>query len=123
MTLEEAMAKIAQLEAENIELRGHRRRRNRLPVNAHEIAPFLYTQYGSFICDREITALSNTIRYMCFPHVQRYGHGVKGKKLVEYSTPLIDMTDDQYNAYLETMTNILKEIAKCREANYHETQE
>lgn len=123
MTIEEAMARIAELEQENRVLSGNKRTfRNILPVNAIDVAPFLFKEdcFGNLTAHKynlEQQRLSYAIRSLCFPPVIRMRKYSKTgvKHPTEYPIQLVDMTDEQYTAYSETICECLRAIAKCRE--------
>ncbi len=125
MNLEEAMARIAESEEQNRRLSGIKtEQRSRLPVDAVEIAPFLFTAYGRpYNYYAEINELSHAIRTICFPTVRKLRRYKDGSRHSDCAIQLVDMTTEQYNAYLGVMTSTLRAIAECRKTHLDTTEE
>lgn len=120
MTLEEAMARISELEEQNRRLSGIKaEQRSRLPVEAEKIAPFLFNDYGRpYNYYAEINELSHAIRTICFPTERKLRRYKDGSRHCDCAISLVDMTVDQYSAYLGVMTAVLRTIAECRKEHF-----
>lgn len=113
MTLEEAYARIAELEAENRKLaKNHRKLRDRIPIEIQKKHPSLFTSYGKFVVDEN--AISVLIRAACFPRIERMSHiGRENRRPVvdKNAFPrLVDFTDRQYTFYCQALDAILNEL-------------
>lgn len=121
MTIEEAMAKIDELEKENARLceaYSRKERRFVIPDIAITLYPYLYNR----VMDRnhrvfapfytELLKLSFVIRSLCFPKVSKK-RTYKGREFNgDCPIAILDMTDEQYKKYSEVMCAILGVLDK-----------
>ena len=117
MTLEEAQARIAELEAENATLKGNRRpKRKIIPPNVVLKYPF----FKKFLYENCINLLSKFVRATIFQPIQKprgrtYQDGSKIKRLSDYVAQLDELTDTQYQVYCEVVEKIIGIVADYRE--------
>lgn len=121
---EALLARIAELEKENEELKIKRERNHRramCPLSIGEKYGGTFRRAGyvscanslSFLYNSELNALSRLIRLACFPSVKRY-HGKRtgGKELSWTVMMTDDMNDEQYAEYCEILDSVLGALAK-----------
>lgn len=106
MNEKELLNRIKQLEAENAKLRNeHRKWRDRLPEDANKKWDFIgagpFAQYLSWM-----------VRYACFKPVEVKNDKRNDKyKIVS----LIELTDEEYEKYISSVTEILDVFKKYRD--------
>lgn len=126
MTQEELMARIAELERENEELRASvKTRKNARPVCPESIgekyggnklrAGHFYTSL-SFMDNAELSGISKLIRGVCFPKdnlLRKRPHGT-GKVTTHCAVKVDDMTEEQYERYCEILDKVLEILYKYK---------
>lgn len=126
MNLEEAMARIAELEKENMRLAGeHNAWRDLIPDGADKVAPSLFHDGRAYNngkilskASKEMQSIGSVVRALCFPQTKKR-RNVRGNTSVNatYSLRLVDMTDEQYKTYCNVVLDILRVIENCRMAS------
>lgn len=121
---EALLARIAELERENEELKAKKERNQRraiCPMIIGEKYGGRVTRAGyvscsnslAFLYNTELNELSRLIRVACFPTVRRYQGKKSGGKILTNSVMRTDdMTDEQYGKYCEVLDAILDTLSK-----------
>ena len=115
MTLEQALARIEELEAENAGLRRSKKKaRAATPDSLLIEYPWLHKKGGSLIEKK----LSELVRAACFPIIKKQRNVRNGRDkymaMCDYITRLDDMSDAEYRRYTQIFGELLEVIERWR---------